>query len=243
MGLRGALADRMNRTGRKARAPLSAWYGAAGRGAGHRWWAGTRRPSLRHKNSELRKAIKETEYRKARRGAIEDDQVPPGKAEVLSGPEGHTRGSRQPGSLILPWIEIPNLGSHILAIVRRRLPGDRTERYGTAPHHARADRNRRRDPALHRRRLMGLRPDPCRNHPGSWALRPRQALRQAQAGCLALAAQTELEGYPEPVESTGSARPDGTDTENVSVRSGRGAHRRDACAVGRNGGFLRISTR
>ena len=34
---------------------------------------------------------------------------------------------------ILPWIEIPNLGSHILAIVRRRLPLDWTERYGTTP--------------------------------------------------------------------------------------------------------------
>ena len=28
-----------------------------------------------------------------------------------------------PRFLILPWIEIPNLGSHILALVRRRLPG------------------------------------------------------------------------------------------------------------------------
>ena len=35
--------------------------------------------------------------------------------------------------LILPWIEIPNLGSHILAIVRRRLPLDWTERYNTTP--------------------------------------------------------------------------------------------------------------
>ena len=34
-----------------------------------------------------------------------------------------------PRFLILPWIEIPNLGSHILTIVRRRLPGDWTERY------------------------------------------------------------------------------------------------------------------
>ena len=38
-----------------------------------------------------------------------------------------------PRFLILPWIEIPNLGSHILAIVRRRLPGDWTERYGITP--------------------------------------------------------------------------------------------------------------
>jgi len=38
-----------------------------------------------------------------------------------------------PRFLILPWVEIPNLGSHILAIVRRRLPTDWTERYATTP--------------------------------------------------------------------------------------------------------------
>ncbi len=38
-----------------------------------------------------------------------------------------------PGFLILPWIEIPNLGSHILAIERRRLPTDWTERYNITP--------------------------------------------------------------------------------------------------------------
>ncbi len=38
-----------------------------------------------------------------------------------------------PRFLILPWVEIPNLGSHILAIVRRRLPRDWTERYSTMP--------------------------------------------------------------------------------------------------------------
>ncbi len=38
-----------------------------------------------------------------------------------------------PRFLILPWIKIPNLGSHILAIVRRRLPVDWAERYNTTP--------------------------------------------------------------------------------------------------------------
>ena len=38
-----------------------------------------------------------------------------------------------PRFLILPWIEIPNLGSHILALVRRRLPADWTERYNSTP--------------------------------------------------------------------------------------------------------------
>ena len=38
-----------------------------------------------------------------------------------------------PRFLILPWIKIPNLGSHILAIIRRRLPEDWTQRYGVTP--------------------------------------------------------------------------------------------------------------
>ena len=38
-----------------------------------------------------------------------------------------------PRFLILPWIEIPNLGSHILAIVHCRLPGDWTERCNITP--------------------------------------------------------------------------------------------------------------
>ncbi len=38
-----------------------------------------------------------------------------------------------PRFLILPWIRIPNLGSHILALVRRQLPADWTARYKTTP--------------------------------------------------------------------------------------------------------------
>ena len=38
-----------------------------------------------------------------------------------------------PRFLIPPWIEIPNLGSHLLAIVRRRLPEDWAVRYNTKP--------------------------------------------------------------------------------------------------------------
>ena len=38
-----------------------------------------------------------------------------------------------PRFLILPWITIPNLGSHILALVRRRLPENWIERYDTTP--------------------------------------------------------------------------------------------------------------
>ena len=38
-----------------------------------------------------------------------------------------------PRFLILPWIHIPNLGSHILALVRRQLPVDWTARCNTTP--------------------------------------------------------------------------------------------------------------
>ena len=38
-----------------------------------------------------------------------------------------------PRFLILPWIHIPNLGSHLLAIVHRQLPVDWTARYNTTP--------------------------------------------------------------------------------------------------------------
>ena len=35
--------------------------------------------------------------------------------------------------LLLPWIVIPNLGSHILSMLRRQLPGDWTQRYNVEP--------------------------------------------------------------------------------------------------------------
>ncbi len=38
-----------------------------------------------------------------------------------------------PRFLILPWIRIPNLGSHILSLVCRRLPREWTRRYNTNP--------------------------------------------------------------------------------------------------------------
>ena len=35
--------------------------------------------------------------------------------------------------LILPWIAIPNLASHILSVVGRQLPANWSERYNTTP--------------------------------------------------------------------------------------------------------------
>ena len=38
-----------------------------------------------------------------------------------------------PRFLILPWVRIPNLGSHILALMRRKLPQDWASRYNIEP--------------------------------------------------------------------------------------------------------------
>ena len=113
-----------------------------------------------------------------------------------------------PRFLILPWIRIPNLGSHILALVRRQTARglDRT-----LQDHPRAHRDLRRDPPLHRRRLPGLRLDPRRRHPGARTLR-HEPLRQAQEGHLAEAPPQGLEAHPQPVESSTGYRDDRTVT-------------------------------
>ena len=108
-----------------------------------------------------------------------------------------------PRFLILPWIKIPNLGSHILALIRSA-PARRLDR--ALQHVARAHRDFRRDPALHWRRLQGLRLDPRRDHPGARALRPGQAVRQAEKGCLAPAPATGLETNAQSLKSAGADR-------------------------------------
>ena len=102
-----------------------------------------------------------------------------------------------PRFLILPWVEIPNLGSHLLAIVRRRLPIDWTERYRTTPVLIETFVE---NAPIHRRRLPGLRLAPRRNHPRPGALRPRQTLRQAPQGRLAPAPPTRLAAHPQSVK-------------------------------------------
>ena len=61
-------------------------------------------------------------------------------------------------------------------------------------------------PEGHRRRLQGLRLDPRRDHPGARALRPGQAVRQAEKGCLAPAPATGLETHPQSLKSAGADR-------------------------------------
>ena len=77
-----------------------------------------------------------------RRRAEEDEETftgsfskktPPKKTAVSDRWNHYTFKSVLARFLILPWIKIPNLGSHILAIIRRRLPDDWTERYNTTP--------------------------------------------------------------------------------------------------------------
>ena len=64
----------------------------------------------------------------------------------------------------------------------------------TLYHHHSPDRSLRRNRALHRGRLQGLRLDPYRNHPGTRSLRYPQAIRQAPKECLAPARHRTLEG-------------------------------------------------
>ena len=87
-----------------------------------------------------------------------------------------------PRFLILPWIKIPNLGSHILAIVRAA-PARGLDR--ALRHNPRAHRDLRPDTALHRRRLQGIGLDPCRNHPGTRTLRQAHETRPTEKGHLA----------------------------------------------------------
>ena len=88
-----------------------------------------------------------------------------------------------PRFLILPWIHIPNLGSHILAIVRRHLPVDWTARYNATPVLIETFVE---TPRYTGAVLPGIRLDPGRHHPGARALRHEQTAttsRKRTSGC------------------------------------------------------------
>ncbi len=68
-----------------------------------------------------------------------------------------------PRFLILPWITIPHLGSHILSLVRRQLPDDWTERYNTTPVLMRSSSRPRASPARSTRRPAGPSSEPPRD--------------------------------------------------------------------------------
>ena len=103
-----------------------------------------------------------------------------------------------PRFLILPWITIPNLGSHILSLVRRQLPHDWTERYNITPVLIETFVE---TPRFHRRALQGVGLDPRRNHPGTRAIRPPHQACPTEEGHLAAAPPQGLEANSEPVRS------------------------------------------
>ena len=103
-----------------------------------------------------------------------------------------------PRFLILPWIEIPNLGSHILALVRRRLPQDWAERYNTAPVLIETFVETPRYTGAVYRASGWIH---VGDHPGTRTLRPGQALRQTQEGHLAPPPAKGLAVHPQSITS------------------------------------------
>ena len=106
--------------------------------------------------------------------------------------------------LILPWIRIPNLASHILSVIRKQLPN----RLGaTIQDYASAHRDLRRDTALYRNNIPCFRMGPRRNHEGTWTLRYEKGIRATQEGHLALPAQERLEENPQPLIQNSAITP------------------------------------
>ena len=76
------------------------------------------------------------------------------------------------------------------------------------PHHPRADRDLRRDPALHRRRLQGIGLDPRRGHPGAGATTGTRNVpsRERTSGCdhekIGSERQSLNPPYPSPHDGT-----------------------------------------
>ena len=119
-----------------------------------------------------------------------------------------------PRFLILPWINIPNLGSHILAIIRRRLPEDWTERYNTTPVLIETPRH---TGAVYK----------ASSWIHVWTTQGRGATTGTSSttnlGRTSGHARSEKIGTnPQPLKSADPYRPNRTLTGTVSVRSGRG---------------------
>ena len=101
--------------------------------------------------------------------------------------------------LILPWIRIPNLASHILSVVCRQLIEDWTARYHITPLLI--------ETFVETPRFTGVtykasRMDPCRHHPGTRTVRPAQEIRQAEKNHLAAAPAQRLETDAQPLTPT-----------------------------------------
>ena len=101
-----------------------------------------------------------------------------------------------PRFLILPWIKIPNLGSHILAIVRRRLPDDWAERYNTTPVLIETFVETPRHTGAVYNASGWIRVGTTQ---GRGRIRPPHETRPAEKGHLASHPQKRLEANPQPV--------------------------------------------
>ena len=67
----------------------------------------------------------------------------------------------------------------------------------------------RRDPALHRRLVQGVRLDPCRNHQGTGPVRPTHQTGSTEEGDLAPTPAEGLAAHSQPVRSWSSVSPCG----------------------------------
>ena len=128
-----------------------------------------------------------------------------------------------PRFLILPWITIPNLGSHILSLVRRQLPEDWTERYNITPVLIETFVE---TPQLQRDALQGIGLDPRRNHPGPRTLRQAHQTGPAKERHLDPTPPEGLAGNSQPVTSSSSITTNGLHhpvTEQLPTASGSAA--------------------
>ena len=89
-------------------------------------------------HTDFRVPVRRLRYKDGREMALRGDDFlgvdedARGRLLLLKG-ESKSRVAMSRAVVILPWIAIPNLGSHILSLVRRQLPDDWTERYNTTP--------------------------------------------------------------------------------------------------------------
>ena len=104
-----------------------------------------------------------------------------------------------PRFLILPWIHIPNLGSHILSLVRRQLPPDWTARYNTTPVLIETFVQTPRYTGAVYRASGWTRVGTTQ---GRGRYDTKKPVRQAQKGHLAPPPAKELEGHPQPMNPT-----------------------------------------
>ena len=125
-----------------------------------------------------------------------------------------------PRFLILPWITIPNLGSHILSLVRRQLPDDWTERYNTTPVLIETFvETPRFTGALYK--ASGW--TPRRDHQGTGPIRPTHQTGPAEEGHLAPTPAEGLAAHSQPVRSWSSVSPCGPPSRRDRTKTINGA--------------------